>query len=311
MRIAIAGASGTGKTTIALAIAHRYQIPLNPVGARSVAKAMGLDSPYNVDQLGLRAKFQRELFEQKSAWEAEHESFVTDRTYFDNLGYCMLHMGADLPAGILEEYHQSMKRYDLVFQLRAQDHQDLSDGIRVVSPAYHWAYEALLQGLYNYFGYEVIRLSGDMHERVRDAFDVIARQFRPTDPATVMTQSALLIAREALHLLASRLSAASYPSETYSRNDALALSVATCSFGKMFGWPTRRSGAGRAYQDHHKDALSNLEFTAYASSSTGLLPGKDPLEALLLVSEIHRTVRRWFFPEDDQFIIKEPLIHDL
>src|SRR5271170_3399791 len=87
LRVAICGASGTGKTTLATFISETYGIPMNPVGSRSVSKAMGFDSPYDVDKAGKRAEFQRRLVTEKCEWEAAHDTFVTDRTTFDNLAY--------------------------------------------------------------------------------------------------------------------------------------------------------------------------------------------------------------------------------
>lgn len=56
MKIAFAGASGTGKTTLARWVSDTYGLPLNPVGSRSVAKEMGFvgpdgeGRPYDVDK---------------------------------------------------------------------------------------------------------------------------------------------------------------------------------------------------------------------------------------------------------------------
>lgn len=147
MRIAIAGASGTGKTTLANAIAERYKLPINPVGARSVAQSMGFDNPYDVDPAGRRVEFQRKLFEQKRAWELEHEAFVTDRSYFDNLTYCALHMAEHLEETALEEFTAAMNRYDVVFFLPRATFQSLGDGVRKTSGVYHELYEQLLFSL--------------------------------------------------------------------------------------------------------------------------------------------------------------------
>src|SRR5579884_1906638 len=91
MRIAFCGASGTGKTTLAEHVAKKYGLEMNPVGSRSVAKDMGFESPYDADKAGRRAEFQRRLVDSKREWEATHDSFVTDRTTFDNLTYMALH----------------------------------------------------------------------------------------------------------------------------------------------------------------------------------------------------------------------------
>jgi nicotinamide riboside kinase len=149
MRIAIAGASGTGKTTLANAIAERYSLPINPVGARSVALSMGFYNPYDVDKAGKRVEFQRKLFEHKRDWELARDSFVTDRSYLDNLTYCALHMAEHLPDNAVEEFTRAMERYDLVLVLFRKDFQSLNDGIRKTSQAYHAIYERLLGGFLN------------------------------------------------------------------------------------------------------------------------------------------------------------------
>lgn len=169
MRIAISGASGTGKTTIAKVIAERFNIPLNPVGARSVSAGMGLDNPYDVDRLGLRVEFQGRLFQQKRDWEAQHEHFVTDRSYFDNLVYCMLHMGSALPDGSIASYQASMTRYEVVFRLQKRDFQDLNDGVRVKGETYHWAYERLLSDLYSIPTTPSLTLQGSKCVRLESA----------------------------------------------------------------------------------------------------------------------------------------------
>jgi nicotinamide riboside kinase len=144
MRIAIAGASGTGKTTLARAISEKYNIPLNPVGARSVALEMGFDNPYDVDKAGKRVEFQKRLFEAKRDWELAHHEFVTDRSYLDNLTYCTLHMAEHLEEGAIDTFTAAMSRYDLIFWLPRGHIQRLDDGIRKTNLEYHRMYEFIL-----------------------------------------------------------------------------------------------------------------------------------------------------------------------
>lgn len=147
MRIAITGASGTGKTTLAQLIADKYSIPINPVGSRSVAAGMGFQNPYDVDRAGKRKEFQELLFQSKREWEQQHGSFVTDRSYFDNLAYCALHMPSDLQDDAIETYTQAMGLYDLVIFTPKSVFQQLDDGVRKTSAVYHDFYEVLLRGL--------------------------------------------------------------------------------------------------------------------------------------------------------------------
>lgn len=91
IRVGCLGSSGTGKSTIAHWIAESYGLAMNPVGSRSVARAMGFASPYDVDTAGRRIEFQRTLQAEKIRWELDHEDFVTDRTTLDELAYTWPH----------------------------------------------------------------------------------------------------------------------------------------------------------------------------------------------------------------------------
>lgn len=150
MRIAIAGASGTGKTTLARAISEHFNIPINPVGARTVALEMGFENPYDVDAAGRRVEFQKKLFEAKRDWELSRDAFVTDRSYLDNLTYCALHMPAELDDDAIEVFSKAMDRYDIVLRLSISSFQNTADGIRKTSKTYHRLYEQLLDGFFGY-----------------------------------------------------------------------------------------------------------------------------------------------------------------
>jgi hypothetical protein len=132
MRISFAGASGTGKSTLAAWLAGRVQLPLNPVGSRSVALEMGLTNeagepdPYLADERRdaegrpLRAEFQRRLLAAKVAWELETPAFVTDRTTLDNAVYAILHGAGSIRAQYLKDAVAGMRRYDAVFYCPAE-----------------------------------------------------------------------------------------------------------------------------------------------------------------------------------------------
>lgn len=148
MRIAMTGASGTGKTTLAEWIASTYKLPFNPVGARSVAKAMGFDSPYDVDKFGKREEFQRRLIIEKLAWEVDHETFVTDRTPFDNLAYTALHDVAAVDSQLMAQAHRGARRYTHVLFCSIDAFFNLGDDpARVKDFTYHELFETLTFGL--------------------------------------------------------------------------------------------------------------------------------------------------------------------
>ena len=153
LRVAFTGSSATGKTTLAAFVAELLGVPLNPVGSRSVAASMGLSSPYEADRLGLRAEFQRRMLAEKVAWEAEHESFVTDRTTVDQLAYFTLHDPTAIDDAYLRDTRGGMGRYTHVFQCPVHAFcEPGGDPARRQEFVYHRVYEATLNGLHQMLG---------------------------------------------------------------------------------------------------------------------------------------------------------------
>jgi predicted ATPase len=148
MRIALCGASGTGKTTIANHVAQKYGLPINPIGSRSVAKAMGFESPYDVDKAGKRAEFQRCLLEEKRAWENDHEAFVTDRTTLDNLAYTVLHAVHTIDEEEMTKSVAGFYRYTHVIYCPTQTFcKPGNDPARVKNMVYHELFDILVKAL--------------------------------------------------------------------------------------------------------------------------------------------------------------------
>jgi hypothetical protein len=148
LRIAFCGASGTGKTTLATWLVETLGIPFNPVGSRSVSKAMGFDSPYDVDKAGRRAEFQRRLVTEKRTWENEHTSFVTDRTTLDNLAYTVFHDIATIDAALLDQVVGGMYRYTHVIYCPVGVFcNPAGDPNRVHDMTYHKLYDTMIEAL--------------------------------------------------------------------------------------------------------------------------------------------------------------------
>jgi GTPase SAR1 family protein len=149
VRLAFCGASGTGKSTLVQDILRNFlpnELPMCPTGSREIAKAMGFDNPYDVDAAGKRAEFQQRLLAAKSLWEADHESFITDRTHFDNLTYTSIHapeLASDkvFRAAVLD----AMTVYThIVFCPINAFHNLANDPARVTGAEYHHRYETIL-----------------------------------------------------------------------------------------------------------------------------------------------------------------------
>lgn len=153
LRIAFAGASGTGKSTLAETVAKRWEIPLNPVGSRSVSKAMGFANPYDVDKAGKRAEFQRRLVTEKTKWESEHASFVTDRTTLDNIVYTMFHDVHAIDAELLDAAVQGLRRYThIIYCPVASFCNPGDDPHRVKDPTYHDLYDIVIKAMLDRYG---------------------------------------------------------------------------------------------------------------------------------------------------------------
>jgi hypothetical protein len=155
IRIAFAGASGTGKTTLATALAKEHSLPFCPVGSRSVAQSMGFENPYDVDAAGKRDEFQQLLVHRKSDWEREHlaHGFVTDRTHLDNLAYTCGHAPKlAIDGGFRLEVAIAMRVYThVIFCPIFAYHNVDSDPSRVDDDDYHRKYEDVLVSLFGSF----------------------------------------------------------------------------------------------------------------------------------------------------------------
>lgn len=149
MKVGFMGASGTGKTALAEEVARQFGLPINPVGARSVARAMGFASPYDVDRVGKRAEFQKRFLEEKLAWEEKHSAFVTDRTPMDLLAYTIVE-GAirDIDQRYVDACGEGYLRYDVTFRCPVDAHQVIDpSGVHEPRVHYHRLYEQVLIGL--------------------------------------------------------------------------------------------------------------------------------------------------------------------
>ena len=91
LRIYIAGAHSTGKTTLARWIARNYKLPLVTEVARSVLAELEIPLDSLRVDLDRTATFQKEVFRRQSEMERlAGNRFVSDRT-FDNLAYACHH----------------------------------------------------------------------------------------------------------------------------------------------------------------------------------------------------------------------------
>ena len=93
---------------------------------------------------------------EKIAWEAAHESFVTDRTTLDNLLYTMLHDVNAVDEALLSAVSVGISRYTHVFYCPVAAFCHIGDDtarVKSLAYAYQEVYDAALKGLLERYVY--------------------------------------------------------------------------------------------------------------------------------------------------------------
>jgi|SRR5688572_278216 hypothetical protein len=158
---------------------------MNPVGSRSVAKDMGLANAYESDVLGRRVEFQTRLLEAKTAWEAAHDDFVTDRTTLDNLVYSVMQGAAGITESYLEAACRALLRYQYIVYCPVSVFIDLQDDPqRVADMTYHSLYDATLFGMLQKFRPPDTRVITMPFQRLDHRKDYLRQMMAPARSST-------------------------------------------------------------------------------------------------------------------------------
>jgi predicted ATPase len=138
LRIAVSGSAGTGKTTLAGALARRLDLPLLPEAMRRYLEAGGarLPSLGPVRARAVLAGFHRELL----ALETASPGFVADNGVLDLCAYAAW-------AGCAPEPPPPVLRYDVLLLLPWGAIPYERDGVRGDSPEAEQRFQALLEQL--------------------------------------------------------------------------------------------------------------------------------------------------------------------
>lgn len=177
MKIGITGSQGTGKTTLATALADQLNLPLIREQARSVAREMGIKSVKQLKgQVELGARFQWTCLNRQIEAEQTNVGFVSDRTTIDNAVYWLKYHSSYWPSEESNYYYkkafENAKNYDLVIYVpREIDPED--DGFRSTDPGAQIEIDMYIKAFLALAAPKYITVSGTLDERVDTAIKQI------------------------------------------------------------------------------------------------------------------------------------------
>ncbi|MCK5833759.1 ATP-binding protein [bacterium] len=180
MKIALIGASSTGKSTLATKLARELKLPLIREQARVVLAELGRTlqeiRARNEDIL----QFQNRVLEYQIASELEcaDSGFVSDRSVFDNLTLYLRHCPIT-PEGI-EFYrknvisHYKSFPYDYLIFLRPGEFPVSDDGVRTPDPFYQAQVDGMILAILKLFSVPYYEVHGDINQRIREVKALIS-----------------------------------------------------------------------------------------------------------------------------------------
>lgn len=138
-KIAIAGAHGVGKTTLASALSSRMGLPMITEVARSVAQKYGFSSTEEIRRAEPHRKmlYQMSVFyHQIAAEDARCHGFISDRSVFDAAAYSYLYGLNNVAACLTDMAAYYSENYNFIVYCPLPDQSTdpdlLNDGFRLV-----------------------------------------------------------------------------------------------------------------------------------------------------------------------------------
>ncbi len=186
MKIALIGASSTGKSTLAARLAKELSLPLIREQARVVLAEFGktLKEIRAVESEILT--FQRRVLEYQIASELECKDtgFVSDRSVFDNLTLYLRH--CPLSPEDIDYYRESVLNhyrrypYDILVFLRPGEFPMVADGTRTPDPYYQSQVDGMIFTILKLFSVPYFEVHGDIELRVREVKALAEKALRET-----------------------------------------------------------------------------------------------------------------------------------
>lgn len=169
MKIGFIGAGGTGKTTVATALAEKLGLNYHQSVPRSVFQARGLTE---ADQRSMTPAqiwdLQKAIFEAKIEQDEVYRSGVFDRTLLDHLAYCIYRCADSIPAKEMEKMQEAMydniRSYTLLAYFPLFNWGGSADGFREDKFSYQVAIDTIMNGLLHLYGVKYVSMRDEVPE---------------------------------------------------------------------------------------------------------------------------------------------------
>lgn len=176
MRIAISGAHGVGKTTLAERLAEKLDLSLITEVAREKAMQYGYGTTEGIKNAGLfsRIAFQLDVFYGQIKAEERKRKFVSDRSVFDCVAYSIYyHLPSTISVYVLEEAVKYSKRYDAVIYCPPVE-PPTPDGFRLADEESQQEVDRLIRSLIARAQCKVLWLSSDRDNWINEVLEEVA-----------------------------------------------------------------------------------------------------------------------------------------
>lgn len=167
MKIAIVGAHGTGKTTLAKALAEKLNYRHIPDIVRQAYERKFVIN----EQTPPETQFWI-LSKQLELERNTEEPWVSDKSLFDNVVYGSLCIADKEVVNVIRKIVLANARYDLIFYLPIE-FPLADDGLRSLNADFQKNVDAAFRGLLREMKLEYFELAGTAEERVSKALELI------------------------------------------------------------------------------------------------------------------------------------------